>query len=275
MKLKSLLAIFAAGLAGVLCGQAICTSLQCRQLIGGMFGRNVTETTVAYLARNEDVPRTTIDREEDLLKSQLASRRPQIALAWAWIFRPYIAQNLRSQRWIDRQLAKQSAASEPECREYFEAHQSDFVQPIRFRAAHLFLAAPSETPDEVVDLKRQTIEELSKRLKQGEKFSDLVAAFSEDEATKQRGGDLKYFSEFRMPADFVVAVQRLRVGEISDVVRTNLGFHLIQLTDLKSSEPMTFEQALPEIALRLENSKRQIAVQGFAAKAARKGNFLR
>jgi peptidyl-prolyl cis-trans isomerase D len=90
-----------------------------------------------------------------------------------------------------------------ECRAFYDARPKNFAQPLRLRASHLFLAAPMETPPPIIETKRELIESLSVRLARGEKFSDLVEAASEDEATKNRGGDLSYFSAFRMPPDFL------------------------------------------------------------------------
>ncbi len=84
-------------------------------------------------------------------------------------------------------------------------------------------------------------------------------------ATKTRGGDMGFFSEFRMPPDFFAAVVKMHVAEISKPIRTRLGFHIIQLTDRKQARRMTFDEARGEIGLTLENEKRQTALQNLAA----------
>src|ERR1700681_658303 len=76
-------------------------------------------------------------------------------------------------------------------------------------------------------------------------------------ATKTRGGDMGFFSEFRMPPDFFAAVVKMHVAEISKPIRTRLGFHIVQLTDRKQARRMTFDEARWEIGLTLENEKRQ------------------
>lgn len=303
MKLKFSLWILGACGAGILCGVLICGSIPCRKVIGRLFGRgelialvhgsgiyefdvtrgvqdSIAAAVVGVRSCQERIAGATIDREYELLKSQLLDE-----VVWAkalrtnrlcsWTLRRDIAKNLRAERWLERQLASQIAVGAEDCREYFNANQAAFSQPIRFRAAHLFLAAPPETAEEIVDVKRRTIEELSARLKRGEKFSDLVAQFSEDEATKKRGGDLGYFSQFRMPADFMDAIRRMHVGETSPVIQTKLGFHIIQLTDVKEVRQMGFDEAQREIVAQLENARRRSAVQRLTVDLSAEADFVR
>jgi parvulin-like peptidyl-prolyl isomerase len=140
---------------------------------------------------------------------------------------------------------------------------------MRFRARHLFLAAPSDTPPEVVEAKQRAIEEFSERVAQGEKFEDLIGVASEDEATRTHGGDLDYFSESRMPSDFFAAIKGIRVGQISSVIRTRLGFHLVQLTNAVPTREMEFDQVEAEIRLTLENQKRQVALEELKGELSR------
>src|SRR5712691_11746569 len=97
-------------------------------------------------------------------------------------------------------------------------HPESFVQPVRFRVSHLFLAAPPETPPDMVEAKQKAIQSLATRINRGEKLAELAALASEDEATKTRGGDLGFFSESRMPPDFFAVVIRMHIGEVSQPV---------------------------------------------------------
>jgi parvulin-like peptidyl-prolyl isomerase len=94
-------------------------------------------------------------------------------------------------------------------------------------------------------------------------------------ATKTRGGDMGFFSEFRMPPDFFAAVVKMHVAEISKPIRTRLGFHIIQLTDRKQARRMTFDEARGEIGLTLENEKRQTALQNLVADLLSPAEFVR
>jgi parvulin-like peptidyl-prolyl isomerase len=148
------------------------------------------------------------------------------------------------------------------------------LQPVRFRASHLFLAAPPETSPDVVETKQRAIELLAARINHGENLAELAAVASEDEATKTRGGDLGFFSESRMPADFFATVVKMGVGDVSQPVRTSLGLHIIQLTDSKPAREMTFEEARTEIALTIENENRRTVLQRLAADLLARAEFM-
>ncbi|MEP6602367.1 MAG: peptidylprolyl isomerase [Spartobacteria bacterium] len=234
----------------------------------------IADASLRDEARREKITDAELEKEYAALTFQL----PDV-LAWAaalkanglypLLFRRDVAANLRATRWLDRQLANQSAIGEQEGRDYFEKHAQDWAQPARYRAAHLFLAAPPDTANEIVETKQRIIQELAARIGRGEKFSELVPLFSEDEATKKQGGDLGYFSEWRMPPDFMMSILRMGVGEIASI-RTELGFHLVQLMEIKGVRQMKFEDALSDVKAELENDKRRIAVEKLVADSAKR-----
>ena len=278
--MKWLLAVVLTVAAGIFGGSIIARSALCYKLVAHYKPQRSADIWLEYRARNEAVPQPSVNREFALLRAQFGDdEKWRSALRanrlCAWQLGRDVKDHLRSRAWLDRQLTLATSVSDDDCRVYFAQHQAEFVQPIRYRVAHLFLAAPPETPDEVVATKRRTIDDLAQRLKQGEQFVDLVAQFSEDEATKKRGGDLGYFSDARMPADFMAAVRTLQIGQLSDVVQTKLGFHIFQLMDTKPEHAMSFEEARPEIVAELQNAKRREAVQKVIVDLARDAEVVR
>ena len=228
----------------------------------------------------ESISRSAIDREYEVLQAQLGDKTTWKAALMKHHFsadsvRAEIANNLRAERGLEEQLVDQMKVTSEECREYYGAHEGDYVLPVRFRARHLFLAAPPETLPDVVDTKNRTIEILSTRLAHGEEFGELAGLCSEDEATKTRGGDLGFFSEHRMSPDFIAAIKNMRAGEVSRIVRTRLGFHIIQLLEIKGLRQMSFNQAEPGIRLMLENDKRRHGCRDIAAQLSNRADFIR
>lgn len=177
-----------------------------------------------------------------------------------------LRENVCGRQWIERSLADQPAIDEQTLHDYYGQHSPAFVQPFRFRARHIFLAAPPGTLPEVVEAKKKLIDALADRLRGGEEFDALVWEASEDEATKPRGGDLGYFCESRIPQDFFSIVSQLGVGEQPRVIRSTLGFHIVRLTEMKPARQMSFEEARPEIVARLKSAHRREAVENLAAR---------
>ena len=100
---------------------------------------------------SRQIPRK-LDRELSLLRAQFGDEQAFLQQARSNGFsmpslRERIADQLRSLQWLEKQvITTAKAATEKECRDFYEAHRTAFAQPVRFRASHLFLAAPADTP---------------------------------------------------------------------------------------------------------------------------------
>ena len=175
-----------------------------------------------------------------------------------------MSDQLRSLHWLENQIATQTTVTEKECRDFYEAHRAAFAQPVRFRASHLFLAAPAETPSEVVESKREMIDALAARLAGGETLPPLAEETSEDEATKPHGGDLGFFASARMSADFFAEVEKLAAGQRSKPFRSHLGFHIVEVTEVRPARVLGFEEARGEIMLALANERRALIAERLA-----------
>ena len=238
--------------------------------------------SAALLARadREAIPRTDVKREFDLLRSQFHDGKTwgqglhQSGFLAPSLWR-VLRNDLRARQWLSRQIAHELEVTEAESRAFYDSHPESFFVPERLRVSHLFLAAPPETAPEIVETKRTTIEALSVRLVGGESFATLTAEYSEDEATKLRGGDLGYFSATRMPPDFVEAALKLHSGEISKPIRTRLGFHLLRLIDVQGARQKTFGESRGDIAIELANQKRAVAVQKLTVDLGSQADYLR
>ncbi len=221
-------------------------------------------------AADERIDAVAVARELNLLRWEMRDEKNwnevlRRAATSPRQLRHAVARNLRERNWIENQIAPRIQPNENECCRYFEAHRASFAEPRRLRASHLFLAAPEGYPEEVIKTKRTLIDDLAKRLANGEAFPVLVAEFSEDEATKKRGGDLGFFAAERMLPAVFEAAQRLHPGETSAPIRSRLGFHILRLTESRLPRSLTFEEALPEIIAQLENRRRAEAVARMVA----------
>lgn len=287
----ALLLIFGACAAGLASSEALYRWPVAREMIARTFGRGellavvngtgiydsdvpadgeVAQSIIAANlrreARDEQISEAAVEREFQLLTYQFGAAKVftselEASRLSAETLGSDIAEHLRTQQWIEKQIAPELRATEEECRAFYASNLERFAQPARFRVSHLFLAAPEATPPEVVQAKQDAAKALAKRLSKREEFALLVAEASEDEATKARGGDLGFFCVARMPADFMAEVEKLGLGKPSTPLRLHLGFHILQLTDSRSARQMPFEEVHDEIALHLTNAKRTAAVE--------------
>lgn len=121
---------------------------------------------------------------------------------------------------------------------YFDGNKESLGTPEQIRASHILL----QTKDEA--------EAALARLKNGADFAELAKELTVDTASKDNGGDLEFFSRGRMNPQFEEAAFKLNKGEISDVVESPNGFHIIKVTDKKSAQIPTFEEKKEEVKKR-------------------------
>ncbi|HLW36747.1 MAG TPA: peptidylprolyl isomerase [Chthoniobacterales bacterium] len=240
----------------------------------------ISNTAAISLAENERIGTEKVERELLLLRSQFGNSAIwRTALHGSGLFSfsllRILKDDLRARQWIEKRIAHDVVVRDDQCREFYDSHLDRFFLPERRNVAHLFVAAPPETPPDVVESKRAAIEALSVRLAAGEDFAALVAQNSEDEATKFWGGELGYFSANRMPPDFVEAAKKLHPGEISKPVRTRLGFHILRLIDVQPPRQQIFDEVRNDIAIEIANEKRVVIVEKLVADLRRNASYLR
>lgn len=288
--------IAAASFSGVFCSELLCRSIAFRDAAGRFFGRGrliataggkgvyekdldgkdfltpshlIISESLRRAARNEPVDVANVDREFSLLRAQFGNEKTFLRGVRSngfsiWSLRERIADHLRSLQWLEKEMTAGRAATESECRDFYETHRALFSQPVRFRALHLFLAAPADAPPETVESKRVAIDALAARLSAGETLSQLAAEASEDEATRTRGGDLGFFSSGRMPSEFFSEVEKLEVGRRSEPFRSHLGFHIIEVTGIHPPRLLSFEEARGEILIAFANERRALIAEHLA-----------
>lgn len=142
------------------------------------------------------------------------------------------------------------------------------------KVAHIMLTVPRGTSPEVEDQKKQLINELYHKLKQGADFNELAIEYSDDKGSARNGGELPWFGAGRMVPEFEQASFNIKVnGEVSQPIRTSFGWHLIKRIDRK--EIPSYEDALGEIKRKIGKDQRvEIARKSFIDNLKREYNFI-
>lgn len=174
--------------------------------------------------------------------------------------RAHLEDHLRQIAYAEAAIADGIEVTESEARQWFSKNKSTLELPDRIRVRHIFLSTVEEDTPE----RESLIRELYRRCTSEEaSFENLAARFSEDPRSKDKGGDLGWFSRNRMPADFAETVFALESGDLSAPFRTRLGWHIAEVTGRKPARECAFEEVREEILHLLEARKREIAVTQF------------
>jgi peptidyl-prolyl cis-trans isomerase D len=156
-------------------------------------------------------------------------------------------------------VAGQIAVSEQDIKAWYESHSADYVQPEQRRASHILVAAAEGASADEVDRARLKAEDLLKQVKRSPNdFGAIAKQHSSDQGSAGRGGDLGFFARGAMVKPFEDAVFAMKEGQISDIVRTAFGFHVIQLTGIRPEAVRTIDEVRDDIARTV---KQQLAAR--------------
>lgn len=133
--------------------------------------------------------------------------------------------------------------TEDELKSFYESHKDEFKSPPMWRASHILVSDEQEA--------KEILSELAK----GANFEELAKARSMD-ATASRGGDVGYFRAGQLVPEFEKACLDLKVGEMSGIVHTQFGYHIIKLTDRNEEGVESYEKAKRKIESDLKKKKR-------------------
>jgi len=149
--------------------------------------------------------------------------------------------------------------TEEDARKYYSENQQQFEIPEQVGASHILIKPDTSDPNVEPALAKAAAKakagELLKQIKDGDDFAELALANSGCPSSA-RGGDLGFFSRGRMVPAFEEAAFALEVGQVSDIVETQFGYHIIKVTDRKDASATMFEQKKDDI-LKLLTQTRQ------------------
>lgn len=172
------------------------------------------------------------------------------------------AQGLSREQW-DKQRIEQATLeivlerevkatiTDEEVKKYYEDNPARFEQPELARVSHIMLATTDPAtrqplPEPQKEAKRRRADDALKRAKAGEDFAGLVKEFSEDPGSKDRGGE-STFARGQTPAEFEATAFALNDGQISDVITTQVGYHIIKLLEKTPAKKMEFAKVSDNI----------------------------
>ena len=168
-----------------------------------------------------------------------------------------------------KDLAKGNEATDEDVAKFYADHGKEFETPEQVRASHILIKVDDATNEVEKAAARAKIEGLLKQIREGADFAELAKAHS-DCPSKEQGGDLGLFGRGQMVPAFEKAAFALATNEVSDVVETKFGFHIIKLAERREAEKSPLEDVAPMIKRYLEQEAQGKIVEEYVAKLIEK-----
>jgi peptidyl-prolyl cis-trans isomerase D len=226
-----------------------------------------------YKRRNEKVTLSVVAILADNFKTQVNPTDAEISAHFDSHKESYRIPDRRKVRFVrinPADLAAKIKVPREEVERTYNARLGTYTTPEQIRASHILLTTEGKDDAAV----RAQAEQVLKEVKAGGDFAGLAKKHSQDESNAQQGGDLDYFSRGRMVPAFESAAFALKPGDISDLVKTEFGYHIIKVTDRKPAvvRPITDPDVYKEIETELmrEQTEQQAATLGEALVAEAK-----
>lgn len=192
--------------------------------------------------------------------------------------------DLIAKKLIDDQVKGKIKITDEDVKKYYASNEKKFLRPEAYRARHIFISIfPPEliksTPvnelkarkEELDKEAKKKIDDIFKESKAGANFEELAKKYSHDSASAPNGGNLDFIYKGVFDPAFDEAIAKMKIGDISDVVSTPYGYHIIKLEETKPSEQATFAEMEKSIQQHLfmerAQKKVEIYLQGLRKKA--------
>lgn len=247
---------------------------------GTVFKEQILEKLIEDEMLSQEAIKAGLKVDEEEIASQLENFKKQIETNKE--YKEYLEKNGISDDFIKKQMEidnllmsfrvdyeKKNPIPEADIKKYYEENQAEFTID-EVRASHILFKTVDDNrlplDESAKEAVRTKAQEILDRVKAGEDFAKLAKEYSEDPGSAENGGDLNFFPRGQMVKPFEDAAFSMEVGQISGLVESNFGYHIIKVTD-KKNETSTFEEAQDRIQSTLMEKAYQDYIEELKTKA--------
>jgi peptidyl-prolyl cis-trans isomerase C len=219
-------------------------------------------------ARKIAVPDADVDAQIAKIRSQFPTDAQfQQALASQKMTLEGVRDDARSEMSVEKLVEGEIAAKvavQPEAiNDFYQKNQDKFQQGPRVRASHILISMP-QNADAAAKLQAKTkAEGILKDLKAGKDFAAAAKENSQDPGSAPNGGDLGFFEQGQMVPQFDQVAFTLKPGQMSELVETQFGYHIIKVAEKQETRVVPLEEAKGQIEQYLTDQNRQAQTEAF------------
>jgi peptidyl-prolyl cis-trans isomerase SurA len=190
----------------------------------------------------DDVKKQNNMASQEVLVSALASQ----GLTFEQ-YRSQLQEQIEKLKLVSMEVRAKIQVGESEMLEYYNANQAKYSEEETFRARHIFFKTNEKAPSEDIKRTMNTALMVLAEAKSGKDFAELAKSYSEDPAARKDGGALGTFKKGDMMPELETAILVMKAGEVSELVYTKAGFHIVKLEERSSGKMKPFESVKVEI----------------------------
>lgn len=168
-----------------------------------------------------------------------------------------VRRGLQHEKWLDSLVTDKIEVTDEDISSFYQANRATFEIPAETRASQIVFLVPEGAPESVRAAKEKAASAAMERAHDGEDFAELAKELSEEEATREKGGDMGFFRRDAMVPEFADVAFAVPPDHTSNVVRSRHGFHIIRVTDRKAAVPIPLDEVRESIATQLAEEKRR------------------
>ena len=238
--------------------------------------RNALDRLVDMKLLTQEVRARGVQGDEQLVAGEMARIRSNFPTQ-AEFDKALAAQNLTAEKlkaemltqagiskMMEAETTGKGEVSDAEAKEFYDTNPDKFKRPEQVRASHILFKTEG---DEAAKPKaRAAAESVLKEAKSGKDFAALAKEHSSD-GSAQQGGDLGFFVKEQMVPEFSNAAFAMQPGQISDIVESQFGYHIIKVTERKAPETIPLEQVAPQVKQYLAKQRAETFVKQLRSKA--------
>ena len=233
-----------------------------RELVTDGMTVSPAEVEQEFRRRNEKVKISYVVVKPDDLQSKIEASDADLS---AYFEKNKARYNVPERRVVQyafldlEQLRLHANIPQDQIRAYYNENIDRYKQPDRAHVAHILFKTVGKTDAEAEEIHKKA-EDVLKKAKSGSNFGDLAKQYSED-TSKDRGGDLDWIVRGQTVPEFEQAAFSLPIGSVSDLVKTQYGFHIVKVIDRQAARTQPLDEVFPQILGALQEDQAQRAAE--------------